>query len=362
MPGAMTAQKNGSAAPTAALARNPFTRAAREAVEQSFDDRTINLSASASTFVTDVRLPAAGYLRAIIMEVTCTGGIATYTYGADGPWNILRDITLSDANGRPIVGPISGYEAYLVNKWFGDAFDSDPLNDPDYLAPTSGNFSFKLRIPVQVSTRDGFGALPNMNAAEAYRLSYTVTTLAAATLTGGTGAIAMRVRCHHEYWFPPMDTDPRGVPNETTPPAVNSVQTVTKSNPAIAVGENRVRLSRTGGFIRGIILVNRDAAARSNTPVPATLRAERDSQLLFNASDGILRKYMRERSGYQVDTGVRVIDFCHDLDGKIGFEMRDQWLPTTTATRLELVGTWAGTTPTLDVITVDVSPAGSIWT
>lgn len=331
----------------------PFVRAARQGIEP-MDDRSFTLGTTTQT-AQDLRVPPMGYLRSIVMDVTVTGGIATWTYTADAPYNLFSDITLVDANGRPIVGPISGYNLFLVDKWLGNSYDSSPANSPLFTIPTSGNFSFQLRVPVEVSERDGLGALPNTNATEAYRLSYVVQPTAT-VMSGGTGTIVVRVRTHAEYWFPPAAVDALGNPQEQTPPAVNGVQTITVATPAIAVGEQRVRLTRTGGYIRLLLAVVRDSGARSNTPYPDTLRMERDGQMLSNLTNRINQFYARERSGYAPDTGLLLWDFEHDLDGKIGYGMRDQWLPTTTATRVEIVGTFAGTTPTMQLITIDYQP------
>ncbi len=128
------------------------------------------------------------------------------------------------------------------------------------------------------------------------------------------------------------------------------------STPPIAAGEQRIRMTRTGGYIRMLIAVVREVAARSDTPIPDTIRMERDGQMLANMTSRINRLYQRERSGYVPDIGLQLWDFEHDLDGKIGYGMRDQWLPTTTATRLEVVGTFLGTTPTVQFITIDYQP------
>ena len=352
-PNAMKAGKE-AAAPSGAVRRLvPFVRAARQGIEP-MDDRSIALGTS-TTQVSDIKVPPMGFLRSILLDVSVTGGTATWTYTADAPWNVLTDIELSDANGRAIVGPINGYDLFLANKWLGNSYDSNPANWPDYSAPTSGNFSFQLRIPVEVSERDGLGALPNTNATEAYKLRYALATLATVA-SGGSGTLTVRIRAHAEFWFPPSANDVLGNPQEQVPPAVNGVQTITTSTPTVAAGEQRIRLTRTGGFIRQLLFVYRESGARSATPIPSTMRLERDGQTLANLTSRIASIYARERTGYAPDTGLVLFDFEHDLDGKIGYGMRDQWLPTTTATRLEKIGTVGGSAPTLRIITVDFQP------
>jgi hypothetical protein len=79
---------------------------------------------------------------------------------------------------------------------------------------------------------------------------------------------------------------------------------------------------------------------------------------------------MVERTGYNgtldgeggLDTGVYVFDYAHDLDGKIGYEMRDGLLPTSRDTRLELRGSFVAATD-LELLVNDIAvPAGqSVW-
>ncbi len=353
-------------ATTAAVAANPFTRASREVVE-TFHDQSRPLAAG-STQVADVEVPSFGYLRNIVIEVTATGGAAGAAVVAareDAPWSVLTDIQLTDVNGRPLSGPITGFDLFLINKWLpGSNFDSNPANLPSF-APVdaNGNFSFELTIPVEVSLRDALGALPNQSASSEYRLSYTIAGSADVYTTApATTLPTIRVRAHLESWSPAEPVDPRGVPNMTEPPAVGTTQHFVKSLPVIQAGEQRVRFTRVGNMIRGLILVLRNTAnprLRTTVDFPEQFRLEWDQKNLLVARRDYLRNQMRKRSGYAPDTGVIVLDFAHDLDGRIGNEMRDQWLPTTLATRLEVVGNFGANAGKLDIITNDVAPAGA---
>ncbi len=353
-------------ATTPAVAANPFTRASREVVE-TFHDQSRPLAAG-STQVADVEVPSFGYLRNIVIEVTATGGAAGAAVVAareDAPWSVLTDIQLTDVNGRPLSGPITGFDVFLINKWLpGSNFDSNPANLPSF-APVdaNGNFSFELTIPVEVSLRDALGALPNQSASSEYRLSYTIAGSADVYTTApATTLPTIRVRAHLESWSPAEPVDPRGIPNMTEPPAVGTTQHFVKSLPVIQAGEQRVRFTRVGNMIRGLILVLRNTAnprLRTTVDFPEQFRLEWDQKNLLVARRDYLRNQMRKRTGYAPDTGVIVLDFAHDLDGRIGNEMRDQWLPTTLATRLEVVGNFGANAGKLDIITNDVAPAGA---
>ncbi len=350
-----------------AVAANPFTRAAREVIEP-FGDRSTQMLGAGSVQVADVEIPSFGYLRNLLVLVTATGGAAGAAVVAareDAPWNVLTDIQVTDVNGRPLTGPVTGFDLFLKEKWLpGSAFDSNPANSPAFAGvDANGNFSFLLRIPVEVSVRDALGALPNQNASSEYRISYTV---AASTdvysVAPATALPSIRTRFFLESWSPADAVDPRGIPNMTAPPAEGTTQHLVKATPVIQAGEQRVRMTRVGNMIRGLIFILRNNAnprLRTTVDFPEQFRLEWDQKNLMVVHRDVLRHYMRERSGYAPDTGVIVIDFAHDLDGRIGNEMRDQWLPTTQATRLELVGNFGAAAGQLQVITNDVAPAGA---
>ncbi len=350
-----------------AVAQNPFTRAAREVIEP-FGDRSTPLLAASIQQIADVEVPSFGFLRNLLVLVTATGGAAGAAVVAareDAPWNVLTDIQLTDVNGRPLTGPLNGFDLFLKEKWLpGSAFDSNPANSPAFAAvDANGNFSFLLRIPVEVAIRDGLGALPNQNASSEYRISYSIAPASDVySVAPATALPTIRTRFFLESWSPADPADPRGVPNMVEPPAVGTTQHVVKSTPVIQAGEQRIRFTRVGNMIRGLILVLRNNAnprLRTTVDFPDQFRIEFDSKNLVVAHRDVLRHYMRERSGYAPDTGVIVWDFAHDLDGHTGNEMRDQWLPTTQATRLELVGNFGAAAGKLDIITNDVAPSGA---
>jgi hypothetical protein len=352
-----------------AAAPNPFVRASREVVE-TFHDRATQMGAG-QVQVADVEVPPFGYLRSIVLTVEGTGGVAGAAVVAareDAPWNVLQDVQLVDVNGRPLTGPLTGFDLFLAAKWLPGTIQppaSNPANLPTFAAiDAAGNFSFQLRIPVEVSARDALGALPNQSSSAEYRLSYTIAGSGDVYATApATTLPTVRVRCHMETWAPADAVDPRGVPNQVQPPHVGTTQHFVKSLPVIQAGEQRIRHQRVGNMIRGLILVLRNTAnprLRTTVDFPDLIRLEWDGKNLFVGRRDYLRNLMYERSGMVPDTGVLLIDFAHDFDGRIGNEMRDQWLPTTSATRFELVGNFGANAGKLDIITNDVAPVGAV--
>lgn len=357
----------------------PFTRAAKEHIEP-FQDVSQQIGAS-SVQLGPYDVPAYGYMRYLVLHVTATGGVggaATVAASEDAPWSAIQEVALLDVNGAPIVGPLSGYDLFLINKWGGYGFSTDPRQSPTYSAVAtgagaSGNFSFLLRIPVEVSPRDALGALPNQNAASTYKLRVTLADSSLIYSTApATTLPTVRIRAHLEAWTQPTATDLRGNANAQQPPAVGTTSYWSKTIINIPSGQQTVRLPRVGNYIRNLIFVWRDAAAgtraagANNWPDPAVTMW--DTKILEYLPRDIWRDYMQRRYDYTgsadaargLDTGVYVRDFAHDFDGHVGYELRDSWLPTVQSTRLEVQGSFGGA-GVLTVLTNDVSPAGEIF-
>lgn len=344
-----------------AMPLQPFVRGATEHVEPISVDVSTAIGAS-SVLLGLFDVNAFGYLRSLVLTVTASGGTGTAAvYQEDAPWSALQEITLNDVNGAPIVGPITGYELYLIHKWGGStAGNPDPARNPYYTAPTTaGNFAFQLRIPVEISSRDGLGSLPNQNSAATYKLRLVQAAKGDVYSTDPTGLPTLRVQCHLEAWSQPSATDLLGRPNAQTPPGMGTTSFWSKQIFTVNSGQNTIRLQRVGNLVRSHILVYRTTApARSSANFPDPFSLFVDSKLVWNRSRAISRMYDAEHSLVTaLDTGVLVLDHTHDWDGLIGGEMRDQWEVTTQATRYEYQGSW-GAAGTLTVLTNDVAPVG----
>lgn len=321
---------------------NPFTRAAYEHTEPAGVDATFTPGTTETSLGT-FEIPAFGYLRSIVLLVEATGGTGSAAiYAADGPFSVLSSIVVTDVNGQPLVGPISGYDLYLIHKYGGYAFASDPKNSPVYSAPTSGNFAFALRIPHEIIQRNALGALANGNMASGYRLTIRTGLASAVWSTNPTTLPSVRVRAFAEEWTQPMTADARGVPNATQPPALGTTQFWTSQIYNLAAGASTPRILRVGNYLRNVIMVARDSSgARSDTVMSDPIELDLDGRQLHIVARPLWKAFTAERYGYtptQADAGVYVWDMTHDFDGHPGGEITDGWLPTTQATRLELRG------------------------
>ena len=335
----------------AAIARS-FTSAARSDYIEPITDHSVVLGANAQQLGLD-DVPAFGYLRGIDLLVTVSGAAGGgAVMAADAPWSVLADVQLTDSNGQAIVGPLNGYDLYIVNLFGGYEFDADPARSPFYSAPAagSGNAAFHLWVPVEITERDALGALANGNSSSAYKLRVTVaakgdyyTTDPATTLP------TVRVQSYMEAWTPA---------GGLTPPYNGTTQVWSKEVKNISAGNQTPQLSRVGNSIRMLALVARDAGgARTDSLWPSPLRFRVDSRELMNVPDSLVKHKMAKRYGYsgaaQLPTGVRVIDFAHDFDGHPGGELRTQWLRTNSASRIDLNGVY-GAAGTLALLVNDV--------
>ncbi len=362
-----TAEKAG--APV--VVRNRFVNASAEHTEVAYDSGAVAFG----TELSNIEVPAYGYLASIVLLVTIasTGNSAAVAAREDAPWNVLSSVRLSDVNGANIIGPMTGYDLFLANKYGGYAFQGDPRQSPSYSAPvagagaTGGSSTFLLRIPVQVNPRDAYGALPNMNAASTFKINISLAALASVYSVVPNGTTSVRVRAILEAWMLPGAADLTGNPNEQAPPGVGSYQRWVKNSFTVNNGANTFRLPNVGNLIRNLVLVYRNATpARNDTTFMDPIQIMVDGVSILTHPRELQRHYSQERYGYTgtaeaagaLDTGVYAYPFCQELDGHPGYETREMYLRTNQATRLEIVGTTTAA-GTLDVLTNDVIPVGS---
>jgi hypothetical protein len=376
MPNAMTTA-GGTAAGTqkgqapAPMAVKTFVRSSLEHRESAGIDTQKQISSSDQDLGA-FSIPAYGFLRALYLIVDVTGGAGTAVFAPDAPFNLLKNIIIQEPNGATIAQFNSGYDLYLSNKYGGYRGFNDPKARPDYKTNvTGGTSSFMLRIPLELRARDALGALPNQNAAAAFQLRATLAAASSVYTTAPTTLPTVRIRVVTEAWDQPaLSSD--GTANQTTPPAMNTTQFWSKQSYPVTAGQNMLRLTRVGNYVRELAFIYRDATGArvsfgsGNFAAPATLVY--DTRPIDQMHPEIWRTTMYERTGYGaaydtaggLDNGVWVYDFCPEFDGRIGNELNDGWLPTLSSTRLEIQGNF-GVAGTLEVLTNDVSVAGNVF-
>lgn len=361
-----------------ALPTVPFIRASAEHREPAGIDVSKAMTAADQDLgVFDI--PAYGYVRSVVLLVQATGGAGTaVTAAEDGPFNALKNIALTEPNGAVIAQFNSGYDLAIGANKFG-GYRSPEGADPrasivfSPIAAATGNFTFLVRIPVEILLRDGLGSLPNQNAAATFKLRLTLAASTAVYGTVPTTLPTVRVRAFLEAWDQP-EAVTAGQSNQVTPPAMNTTQFWSAQTFNVLAGQNTIRLTRVGNYIRNLVFIlRRTATSRVNGEAdwadPLTLYL--DTRPLDIIENNNFRHQMYERTGFGgagaaqdaakgLENGVRVYDFCHEFDGVLGRENRDLWLPTLGSTRLEIQGVF-GNAGSLTVLTNDVAVAGSVF-
>lgn len=380
----MVAVKTPQQAPTkqAPAVLIPFMRGATAHAEPFFDS-TFTLSASQQN-LGPVDINAYGYARAIWVQVdvTSTGNAATVAAGEDSPWALFAELRISDVNGAPIYGPHSGFETYCHHKYGGFRGQFDPKLMPPtcFVAlttgagATAGSGKFAFRINLERSSRDGLGALGNMNAAQSYKVGGTINNLLGNWTTAPNGTVLMRIRFTLEAYSQPNQTDSDNRPQQTVPPGNQTTGYSSRFLPPTVAGANVIKHTRTGNLIRNLIYINKRAGTTRSTGetdlAGLSIQWFYDSRMLTNKTIELIREDMADafnltnvaaEAAGGIDNGVFSIpDFMRDLDGKAGYEMRDGWLPTTQATRLEINLTLANS-GVLTIMTDDVAPRGNVY-
>lgn len=333
-------------------------------------------------------IPAAGFLQDLyILVTTPTPAVGAATLNEDFPFNVLDTVSFEDVNNAPIVGPITGWDLYVINKYGGYTFSDDPRLSPVYNCPATGlSIQFVLRVPVELVKRDALGALPNKSGSAQFKLRLRVAATGVIySAPPATSQATIRIRVEQADWWEPDPTDLKGRPQSQNPPAVQTTQYWSKVDYTVAVGSLRQKFDRVGYLIRNLVVVLRDTGGtttrRSNGegafPDPFLLRVEANTlitrlkllwqQRMYNNGyhEGVGATIADNYTGAaplasSKDNGVYVEPFCLDFAHKPGWETRRGYLATSSQARVEAQGTIqaVGTSPyTLSIITNDVAPA-----
>lgn len=352
------------------------TRKFRSGVQQHQEVvTTFNAVPSAATSTSFVQeIPAYGFLRGLWFKVTVTGGVGSGTaavYQQDAPWSWIASIQFLDVNSAPIVFQITGYDLYLIYKYGGYFFTSDPQQAEEYTqGGTGGNSVFTLYLPLEIRQRDALGCLPNTSSNTAYKILLTVaaTTAVFSTAPAPTLPTLARIDVIQDAWWEPQPTDLQGRPQAQDPPSKDTTQYWSKSVFSHAAsGQITDQLKRLGYLHRNHILTTKTTTLRASTQMPDPLTVIYEGQQMTIQDRTVWRHMMARWFGYTaavgtaggLDLGVFILNFTRDFGLGVGAEMGNAYLPTTSGTRLEYQGSMAAA-GSLEVLVNDVSAADEL--
>lgn len=353
----------------------PFVVASRPQKRYANVQTVSNLAGGGSFQV--VQLAATGWVRrvSLFFTQTVTSASAGAVVAGDGPWNLITNVTLTDATGQPVMQPISGYNLYLVNKYLPNGSIAtnhprpyeNPQMSPEFAfasTATTGTATFRLDIDFELDSKTGYGCIPNLdsNASLQLKVDYAISTVAFSGTTTSAASLSMRVS--QEYWAP-VGSSLGGATVDVAPPGAGDyMETRYETQTVSASAENLVTLTNRGGLVRGILLVSRAAGVRTAITAASNLGSLLDNQPI-NEGIPIEEHYdqLRRMTGFfgadlttsyaplsagvnsGLDRGVVPIIF----DGlSLG---RDSWLNTRAGSLLQVKVTPGAAATTLEVVT-----------
>jgi hypothetical protein len=306
----------------------------------------------------------------VVVEATTAANAANVTFDEDAPFSVIGSLQFSDTNNKPILGPVTGHDLYLICKYGGYGHNDDAKNSPNFsvttgAGATGGSFTFVLRVPIEIVHRDGFGSLLNKSASAVYKLDITLAGGGDVYGTSPTTLPSVRTRIQQVGW---MDSDEQDVyknPADPNPPALNSIQYWDKQTLVVGTGSMNQQLNTFSGLVRNLIFELRTSAgARSNNDWPDPFELHYDKTVPVSRIGRAWREMMSVDYGYStgtetttstnaLDTGVRALPFTKDYGLKPGAESRFGYLPVTSGTSLVMRGS-VGTTDSANPHTFNV--------
>lgn len=350
-----TQQQTTKSAPQGTVQALRFVASAHEHREPIIQQSVVPTTTTQQAVPSNIPIPSYGFLSHVLLDVQWSGG-AGGALAADAPWNFFQSLSIQDVNGAYLQNPIDGYALLQENIYGGYGFRQDPRLSPQYAAAATAG-RFLIRIPVQVTRHNAYGSLANQNAAAPYQLSYTLNTIANIWSAAPGVVPTFTIKAFLESWSQPNSRDLRGRPQAQLPPLHGSTQQWSQYTKPVVVGNNVIQLPRVGNTIRTIVVIARDGAGvRSDSVLQDPFTLNLDSRVLTSESVAVRKHLMGESlvPSATVDTGVLAFYFNNSIQGRIGDESSDLWLPTVQSTRLEYDGT-AASAGNYQILTNDIA-------
>lgn len=362
MPDVATMTKSEAGKDKRTVPARPFRIGAQPVDDRPYDV-SVTLTASTQSLTPQYEIPSTGYLNGVYVLVEATGNntTAAVAYEDDGPFSVIDNITFTDTNNAEIITPITGWDLYIIDKYGGYSFSDDPKESPTYSAVTGtggdgGDFSFVLRIPVELVPRDALGSLPNKSASTPFKVKCTVAAESAVYSVAPDGAgVSVRFRMTPVSYWEPTATDGSGNPVAPNPPGVNTTQYWNKTDYIVNSGAISPQLTSSTGFpIRNLLFVLRDAnedRAQGESDFPDPFRLQLQSNIIVDRIQRIWQHMIAQDYGYtgavgdtagSKDNGVYIQPYCKDFGPKPGWENRRGYLRTSDGMRLNVLGTVGG--------------------
>jgi hypothetical protein len=322
------------------------------------------------------QISPSGYLRGVYITAELTAvntTVTTVAYNEDGPFNVFSSLRFLDTNSQPMIGTLTGYDVYILNKYGGYRFMGDPkcpvgFSSTAGTTTSAGTFAFTLFLPLEIVPRNALGSQLNKSGAAQFQLEMFVAATTTVYSTPPATSSTLRVRCTLASWLDPEATDAQGNPVMQDPPLLNTTQYWHKQNYVINSGAQFTRLQGIDGLVRMLIFIARRSAStrtngESDWPDPFSIKYE-ESFLIQSRIRLLFRTLIGQHYGFTGaneafmgrDNGVYpIFEFMMDFGLNIGNELGREYLPMSSASNLEVQGTW-GNAVSLDLLVNKIVP------
>lgn len=343
--------------------QGPFRRGTIRTLVQDGYQQSVTLSAATQTMPQYSPTPNA-YLRGLWLQTVAvaSSNAATVAFNADAPWNVFQSIVFADANQKPIIGPLSGYQLMVAQKYGGYQYNDDPRASAVYSVTTGvgsgagGSFTFVLYVPLEIDSRDGLGSLQNKSASSAFQLLLTVNTEASVYSTSPTNPPVLTVTIHEDGYLQPKPADSTGNPLAQAPAQLGTTQYWTVGNYNALNGAQQVQLTQGLGYpIRNFVAINYDVSnstrATGDTDWPNALSFIFRGTTFWNCTKTMWKDQMSRQMGFTsttadsangLENGVYVLNYNNDFGLQDGDELRNAYLVTQQGDQFQLVGSFNG--------------------
>lgn len=355
------APASGSGNSKAPVVLKPFKIGVQDVDDEAYDLSVTLSAANQQNLTPQYEVPSTGFLNGVyvLVEAVAAGNSASVAFTANGPFAVLASLTFTDTNNSEILGPITGWDLYVINKWGGYTFSDDPKQSPIYNASTGtgatgGSFTFALRIPLELVPRDALGSMPNKSASTPYKVKTIVAAASDVYSTSPTTMPSVRIRMTPRSYWEPTGTDGSGNAVAPQPPGVNTTQYWNKTDYTVNAGSMSPQLTSSVGFpVRNLIFVLQDnAGSRSQGEAdwPDPFKLQLQSNIIVDRIKKLWWHYLGENYGYTggietaggKDNGLYVKEFNRDFQPKPGWENRRSYLRTTDGMRMKAIGNIGG--------------------
>ena len=354
-------QTKGGKGAAPVVQQRPFVTGTRT-LETEVYSQTVTQSTSTQV-LTPYEFQVDGYVSGALIRVTATtaGNAAATAFQADGPFSILQSVILEDIGGKQILGPLSGWQLYTLNRFGGFVFQADAKANGVYTVTTGagatgGSYRFVLRVPIQVRRRDAMGSLPNRNASATFKLKMTINTSATVYSTAPTNAASVNVQVQQHGWATSDNRDYKGNAVSATPNGVGSLLYTDVETIQLSAGGFNQRMATFGGLLRVLLFELRDSTgsrAQGETDWPSLFEIEVDKVKMYSRSPVTWENFMSEDWGLNATAesvtatntkpdGIYVLHWLDDFGLAPGAENGFRYQPITPSTAVQLIGTIGG--------------------